>query len=238
MRTKITGIVLSIVRHSDKHNVVSIYTPTHGRITCLAPAGGTRSKLPRLMLLSTIDTEINITPTKEMYQLRCYSFAELRPSLYTDPMKMTLAMFLADFLNHLLRETQPDAGIWKFIQGSLSLLDVAPLSPNFHLVFISAIAPFVGIQPDLENCNTTNWFDLRAGRYTSVAPLHNDFLPPGNSHWPSLLSRLTYYNADCLKLSGEQRYRILEGILHYYAIHIPGIASMKSHHVLREIFAK
>jgi len=226
MRTKITGIVLSIVRHSDKHNVVSIYTPTHGRITCLAPAGGTRSKLPRLMLLSTIDTEINITPTKEMYQLRSYSFAELRPSLYTDPMKMTLAMFLADFLNHLLRETQPDAGIWKFIQGSLSLLDVAPLSPNFHLVFISAIAPFVGIQPDLENCNTSNWFDLRAGRYTLRSPAAQRF--PTSRQFALALAAVAPYLLQCrlpealrrAALPHPRRYPSL--LCHPY----PGIASM------------
>lgn len=236
MRTKIKGIVLNIVKHSDRHNVVNLYTPTHGRITCVAPAGGQRSKLPRLMLLSTIETEINFSSTRELQQLRTYALSDVHPSLYTDPMKMTIAIFLADFLNHLLKEAQPDAGIWKFIQGSLSLLDISRLSPNFHLVFISAIAPFVGIQPDLEGCNSNKWFDMRAGRYTAVAPPHNDFLPPGMSHWPSLLSRLTYYNADCLRLSGEQRYQILESILHYYALHIPGIASMKSHHVMREIF--
>lgn len=39
MKERITGIVLSSIRHSDRYNVTNVYTLEKGRLALLTPAG-------------------------------------------------------------------------------------------------------------------------------------------------------------------------------------------------------
>lgn len=238
MMEKLQGIVLGTVRHSDHHDVVNIYTPTHGRVSLLAAVPkGRRGAAYRAMLmpLGCVEFSCRMNAGKELQ--RPSGMTTLLPwrTIYFSPYKSATAMFLAEFLGRLLRDTQPEPHIYRYIAGSLEVFDSLPgAAPNFHLTFLSAFTHFMGIAPDLSGAGGI--FDMRAGHYTPWHPGHRDILLPPASAVPRTLERLTYYNMHRLRLSRADRRTLLQGLLHYWGLHFPGVASLKSPDVLNALF--
>ena len=110
------------------------------------------------------------------------------------------------------------------------------LFANFHLVFMLRLSRFIGFFPNLEEMAEGDWFDLRNGVFTSIRPLHPDFLRPDEAAKIGTLMRMNYDNMRFFRMSSAERNECVDTILTYYRLHIPGFPEMKSLPVLRELF--
>lgn len=240
-REKIQGIVIDIVKHNDKHNVVTLFTRTRGRMAFLSAAGGgktTRMRNARLMPLSVVETDINIHQNRELHILGTIAPLELWRDLYFNPIKSSLVLFISEFLNKYLRDSSPDDTAWDFIVSSLRTLDLLTSGlANFHIWFLIHFLPIAGIYPDLEHYEKGDAFDMRAGIPVADDHLHRDILSPEETAIMIKLSRMTLGNMHKFKFSGAERTKLIDRLLHYYAIHFPGLSSIKSLDVLSEVFS-
>ena len=240
MTEKITAFVLDVTRHNDRHNVVTLYSRTRGRISFLSPCGSGKSgklRQARLLPLAVIDADINFRQTSELQKLGAFSLHHVWSDIYFHPVKRLVALFLSEFLNRLLRASMPDEALWDYIFNSLSLLDRMEKGvPDFHIAFLSSLLPFAGIQPDPSDFRPGCVFDMQAGVFTSRVPPHRDFAEGRAAFMASLLCRINFANDRALRLNGELRLRLLEGLLRYYAIHYPGTSNLKSLDVMHELF--
>ncbi len=244
MRQKIDALVLGLVRHSERTDVATLYTRQLGRLSVAVPvAKGPRRRgaNPPLMPLSVIEGEVSDRPGSELARLWRFSLLEPFVAMRADPLKSAVAMFVGEFLGRLLREQAPDPALWQAVYAALRRLD-AETDPrrtaNFHIVLLWQMLAPAGIIPDLTSRRSgeEQWLDMRSGLYTSIRPPHGDVLPPRHADLPPLLARLTLANSHALCLSGEDRYLVCEALLHYYAVHLPGLGTVRSHHILRELF--
>ncbi len=236
---KIEGIVIGIVRHNERSNIVTLYTRQQGRVVCVTPVRKTVSRLPGLMLLSVVEADIRWRPAAELQQLHTYGVKRTWPRIYFSPVKTTLVLFLSEFLGKVLRESASDEGLWRFINDSLEILEMADRNSaaNFHVVFLALMADFLGISPDVTDYSAGKWFDMRSVQFTTLKPAHSDVLPPDQARMVSVLTRLTYANSRGLRLTGADRTALVNAMLHYYGLHLPGADAMKSIDVLSECFA-
>lgn len=240
---RITGIVIDTVKHSDKYNVVTLYTREYGRMTFLSSAGtGKTGKLrkARLMPLSVISSEVKLVANREIQFLGAVSPVVLWRDLYFNPFKSSLIIFLSEFLNKFLRQTVSDPGLWDYIYMSLQSLDATKRSvSNRHISFLIGLLPHAGIEPKLDVASDENreWFDMREGILTARYPGHGDIIGPPESGSIKGLMRITTYNCHAYRFSGLQRRKLLKEILHYYDVHYPGLSQLKSLGVLSEIFS-
>lgn len=241
MTEKITGIVLDITRHSDRLSIVTLYTRSRGRLSFLSPMGSgkaARLRQARLQPLTVIDADINFKPVAELQRLGAFSLYEVWGEIYFDPVKRLIALFLAEFLNRLLRATMPDEMMWDYICDSLRLLDrMRKGVADFHITFLSSLLPFAGIQPDGSAYREGRVFDMQAGVFTDRLPAHSDYLKGEEARFAAVLSRINFSNVRALRLNGKLRSEILEKILRYYAIHFPGTSNLRSLDVIKEIFS-
>lgn len=244
MRQKVQAIVLGIVRHNERTDVATLYTQQAGRLSVAVPAAKgsrRRSGNPPLMPLSVIEGEVGRRPGSELASLWCFSLTEPFASMRADPYKSAVAMFTGEFLDRLLREHAPDPTIWHAVMGAMKRLD-AETDPrrvaNFHIVMLWQMLAPAGIIPDLTSRRPREeqWLDMRTGLYTSIRPSHGDIVVPAYADLPLLLARLNFGNSHALRLNGEQRYLLCEALLHYYAVHLPGLGRVRSHHILRTLF--
>lgn len=241
MLRKFRGIVLSTVRHTDKVSVVSLFTDEIGPLTVAvnapAPTHRGRMRAAALMPLSTIETHINFNPAKRMQTMR--SFTAIAPNRHIcgDPIKSSIALFTAEFLSRLLRESPPDRELWQFITRAIELLDGARKPANFAIALLCRMTTFAGIQPDTSDFTPSAIFDMREGRYVDFHPPHSDTITGEEGAMPVFLEKLTMANFERLRMSANTRRRILDGLLRYYALHYPGIDSMRSPEVLRLLFS-
>lgn len=237
---KIRGIVVSTVKHNDRHNVVTLYTRERGRMAFISSVGKSskgRGRNARLLPLSVIDTEVNIKGNEDLYLLGAVAPAEIWHDLYFNPVKSAIALFLSEFLNRYLREMTQDTATWNFIINSLRALDssVKGLS-NFHIWFLIRFLEIAGISPDLSELEDGDWFDMRAGMVVAEAPPHQDSLTPADTSRLAILCRISLKNLHKFRFSGNERRVILDRLLQYYAVHFPGLSSLKSLDILSEVF--
>lgn len=237
---KILGIVTDVVRHSDRHNVVTLYTRHQGRVSLLSSAGNGKTARLRnasLMPLSVISADINFHPTRELQFLGKFSREALWKDLYFNPVKSAIGMFLSEFLNTYLRQSAPDPNLWDFIVRSVARLDGMDRGlANFHLAFLIEFLGPAGIRPDLSEWRDDAWFDMRGGVMTLLPPGHRDSMSPAESAVLPLLSRMNLRTAPLFRFSAAQRRRLLQGLLHYYSLHFPGLSNLRSPSVLAEVF--
>lgn len=244
MIEKLQGIVLGAVKHTDATSIVSVYTPERGRVPLLMGAARQRTARQRgalAMPLAQVEFSCRVNATRELQRPSGMTLTHAYRTLYFNPVKNAVGLFLAEFLGKLLREAPGEKLLFRYITDSLRVLDEMPgAAANFHLVFLSQLTTFMGIRPD-----TGLWsvephsglvFDMRAGRYTRMLPGHPDILAGPEAAVPHLLDRLTYANMGRLALTRVQRSAILAGQIRYWAVHYPVLASLRSPAVLCDLF--
>lgn len=201
-----------------------------------AGAGRGASRLRALLMpLSVIECEADIRPGRDIHTMSNVRAIDALHGLRSDPVKGSVAMFLAEVLAGVLREGPADRGVWHFIAGSIRTLD--RMDPrrvaNFHLCFLYGLGQCLGVAPDATDYAPGRVFDMRDGCFRSSAPLHADFLSPMESRAVWAVSRLTYANMHGWRMSRQQRQAVLDIILDYYAMHYAPMSGLKSLDVLR-----
>lgn len=238
---KVVGIVTDVTKHSDKHNVVTLFTREKGRVSLLSAAGGGKTARVRnasLMPLSVIETDINFNATRELQFLGKFSRTVLWKDLYFNPIKTTVSLFLYEFINTYIRQAPPEPLLWDFMVSAIGRLDTSDNGlANFHLAFLIDFLNYAGIRPDLSEWQEDAWFDMQGGAMTIFPPAHRNYIPPGRVGVLKLLDRMNMRTYPLFRFSAAQRRELLHGLLHYYSLHFPGMANLKSPAVLSEVFS-
>ncbi len=240
MDDKIHGIVLGIVKHSDRANVITLYTREQGRLAVVAPVGtgrAARMRAARLQLLSVVDAEVRRKNGRELMMLGQTSPGRIWRSIYFEPAKCGLVFFIAEFLNRFLREAPADPLMWDFIYRELERLDGEKNHVgNFHLQFLLGIMEIGGILPDPAGWEPGDWFDFRSGEFCGIGAYRIYGLPPEEASLCARLLKLGRQGIGRLRLGKKGRKEILDKMLEYISVHYPGSGSIGSLEVLRELF--
>lgn len=171
MKENLKSIVLGTIRHSDRHNVASVFTLERGRMAFLTPVGATkkgRASASRLMPLAIVEIQANISANRDLHIPSAVNPVRMWRNLYYDPHKAGVVMFLSEFLQRLLREAAPEPTLWRFIADSLTILDEtadAAAIANFHITFLISLMPLMGISPDISNFTEGMEFDMKGARW-------------------------------------------------------------------------
>lgn len=246
MKESIKGIVLGTIKHSDRHNVTNIFTRERGRMAFLTPVGASprgRRSASRLMPLSIVELQANISATRDLNIPSAICPIALWRTIYFNPFKSSVALFLSEFLTKLLREAPAEPSLWDYIYNTLQLYDSYSDSTsiaNFHITFLINLMPMMGIQPDLDNYTEGMEFDMKAGTMVFPFSLQSNKgirIDATKSSYLPTISRINFANAAKFHFNGNQRAELLDLILKYYGCHFPGCDNLKSLDIMREIFS-
>lgn len=240
MEVRTKAIVLKSVKYGDGSLVVDMLTRERGRVSFIVRIPKTpKGKLKKQFFqpMSVLSLVFDYRQRSSLQRIR--DIAVLRPfaSIPFEPFKISLAIFLAEFLAYATRDEQQNAPLFEFVENSLLWLDNASSGyTNFHIVFMTRLSQFVGFWPSLDGYGRDCLFDLREGCFTSVAPLYSDVLSPSEAHFVPILMRMNYRSMRLLRLNREQRNHITDMILYYYRLHVPEMPELRCLDVLKELF--
>lgn len=234
-------VALRMVRHNERHNILTAYSRELGRVAFAVPAGAGREAQRRralLMPLSIVECVADIRPGREVHLMFDPRSELPLTGLRLNPVRSTVAMFISEVLGIVLREGPPDAALYGYVCRSVAELDALPLRnvANYHLYFLYGLGRFLGIEPDVSDYRDNMVFDMADGRFRLSAPLHGQFLDPVRSRAVVALSRMTPANLHMFRLSRRERNELLDGILRYYSLHYAALSGLRSLDVLRELF--
>jgi len=241
MVIKTEAIVLRTFKYGENKHIVDMFTRTDGRlsfIVTIPKSGKGKIKKQIFQPLSLLNITADLRSNVSLQKLVDATINVPFTSLPFDPYKLSISLFIAEFLCYALRREQRNEPLYYYIEDSLIWLDSCGNEgfANFHLVFLMRLSRFLGFYPNLDNYDNGDCFDLRTGCFCVHPPLHNDVLAPVEAGRISLMMRMSYQTMHLFRMSRTERNRLLDVAVRYYTIHIPDFPCLKSLEVLRDLF--
>lgn len=241
MSEKVHAIVLNVRKYNDRNNIVTLYTRERGRLSFISPSGSgkaSNARRARLQPLAVIETEFHFKSTAELQRLGHVACSEIWTDIYFHPSKRAISLFLSEFLYRLLNATMPDPQLFDFLVNSFRLLDNMESGVNdFYIPFLTGMLAFSGIQPDTSGYRDDYVFDFAGGEFVPEFEAKGPVIAGEEAKAIPVIAKVNFSNIKRLRLTGAGRRQILYGILNYFSYHFPGLSSLKSPEVLRELFS-
>ncbi|MFA6873359.1 MAG: DNA repair protein RecO [Bacteroidaceae bacterium] len=241
MLQKTRGVVLHTLKYNDNSIIAIVYTEIAGRVSFLVSVPRSRKALIKSVLfqpLSLVELEADFRARTELYKVKdakpLYPFV----SIPYDSYKLSISLFLSEFLYRSLREETENEALFAYLLNSIIWLDTCCKSyANFHLVFLMRLSRFLGFYPNLKDYHVGDYFDLQNACFTSSCPqLHPYFIFPEEASRIMELMRMNYETMHLFTMTRADRMRCLVIMNEYYRLHLPDFPVLKSLEVLKELF--
>ncbi len=241
MLEKTRGIILHQIKYNDSGIVAQLYTRKFGRQSFMIRGIRNRKAGKHNILFQPmfiLDLEMNHKSTREMQTLKEFSVSFTPYNIHSDIRKSCVAIFLGEILTSVLKEESPHEELFDFIEESIIYFDKSSEGyANFHIAFLSGLSSYLGFEPGLRTDESDTFFDLVNGIFVPVPPNHRNFASAEISEILATFFSSSYDAAGEIALNGILRNEVLETIVKYYSLHLPGLKKVKSLEVLKEVFS-
>lgn len=234
------GVVIGTLKYGEKGMVVQMLTSTLGRQSYMVQGLGSRrgsgSRQALFQPMFALEFEGLESPKMDMHRFGDVHAGIVLQSIPFDVKKSSIALFMAEVLYRLVKESEANSMLFDFVWGSVEALDTATEGvANFHLWFLSNLCRFLGFSPGNEYMPDA-WFDIAEGQYTTVEPPREHAMSQQNALiLRDMLECDVRYLAE-VGLNRHQRVEFLQSLLAYYAYHLDTIHTVQSIRILQEVF--
>lgn len=240
MLTTTKAIVIHTTKYGETKLFVDLFTKEYGRLSMVTSThqkGRNKGKNNLFQQFNIIEVEMDMRPNVNIQKIKEARIAYPAVSIPFNPYKISISLFLSEFLYYALRNEQKDTILYEYIENSIIWLDTLERDfSNFHLIFMVRLTKFIGIWPNTEDFQYGDFFDLRNGYYTSIIPSHSDYLKKDEASFLNILFRVNFNTMRLLKLNRIERNRCANVIMNYYRLHIPNFPELKSFSIMQELF--
>ena len=239
MIVKARAILLHHLRYSDNSLIAHFYTREYGRLSVMVKGISSRkgsTKYPYFQPLHIFNIELYHYENREIHNLKELNLSYIPRNIPGDIRRSSIALFMGELLNNIIREEDANHALYGFIESSvISLDEMSEGISNFHLWFLVTLTAYAGIGPS-SSPKAGFYFDMISGQFTPDPPTHPDYLEPALADLLNRLLKITVDELADLHLTGEERTELLNRVIRYYQLHLPGIRQIRSLQVLKEIF--
>ncbi len=241
MLEKTRGIILHQIKYTDSGIVSHIYTRKFGRQSFLIK--GMRSKKTGkhnilFQPLFILDLVLYYKSAHEMQNLKEFSVSFTPYDIYSNIKKSSVAIFLGEVLTSVLKEESPHEELFDYIEKSIIYFDNCKDGyANFHIAFLAGLSSYLGFEPGPGTDSDNAYFDMQNGIFVSVPPVHGNY---ANEEISGILADFfssSYDSISNISLTGKLRNDVLETLVRFYSLHLPGLKKIKSLEVLKTVFS-
>lgn len=228
MLQKTRGIALSYLRYRESSIIARVYTEEFGLQSYLVNGvRSAKSKNNRIALfqpLTLLDMVVYYKADRDLHRLSEVKTNVPFQSLPFEVAKSTIALFVTEMLNKVLKEEAGSPVLFRFLVDAVLFLEEAKSNyENFHLTFLLKLSFFLGFGPE-----SAREFEgqLRENSYP--------FLPDDEQE-TALNTMLRRPFGTPISISRASRNDVLDALVAYYQIHVDTLGEVKSLPVLREV---
>jgi len=230
------GIILHNVKYADTKLISKVYTRDFGLISLnihFSSSAKAKIKPALIQPLSQLELVFSLKENKEIHQLSEAKPVYIYNDLSSHFIKMCIAQFINEVLNKCLKEQSKNEELYDFVTHIFQWLDVNTEGfYDLHIYVLFELTKYLGFYPSNNISPLNKFFDTREGKYQSYSqsfPLSFDL------EQSRLFAQLFTYNLSSKKLyTKTERLNILDCLMAYYKMHIPGLHEFKSFAVLQE----
>ena len=240
MLVKTAAIVLRNTIFGDQKIIVDLFTDTLGCVSIVTRfSSSSKGKIKKQLFvpLSLIEVEIDYKENSSLQKLKNATISVPYTSIPFDSYKLSISFFISEVTFFALRGENANSKLFDFVFKSLLWLDQTEDScPNFHIVYMMGLVSFLGFMPNLSHYNVGDCFDLRNACFECHPEGHSDFLDPDQAARIVSLARMNYSTMHLFKMSHNDRNVIVDVLINFYRLHIPGFPQPKSLDILKQLF--
>lgn len=234
------GVVLHTLKYGDSAMVVYLLTDTGGRRSYMVQGvrsrSGRGSKLALFQPMFPVEFEGLESPRQQMHRFKEVRAGFLLQQIPFDVRKSTMALFMAEVLYRLVRESEPNDALFHFVWHSVGALDQMEEGvANFHLWFLAQLSRLLGFAPG-NDYTEGSWFDVREGLYVAQQPPHPALLSQEHARTLCELLRTEAGELQSIPLNRSRRTAFLDALLAYLGYHLDAVSAVQSVRILREVF--
>jgi len=239
------GIVLRTVKYGETSLIVTVYTELFGIQAYLV--NGVRSssrkgpgKANLFQPAAILDLVVYHQEMKNLQRIREFRWGYLYSHIFFDVMKNAVALYMVEILQKCLRQPEPNPDLFYFIEDAFIHLDGSEgtVLANYPLFFVLHLAGFLGFRIGDNYADRTPVLDLREGVFVHEHPHHPDYLEGQFGYTTALLLRARKpEELGEITLNQEQRRRLMQAYLAFYAFHVPDFGEMRTVNVLQTILS-
>lgn len=241
MLEKTRGIILHQIKYSDSSIVIQTFTRKFGRQSFIIKGmRSSRTGKHNILFqpLFILDMELYYKGTRDMQTLKEFSVSLTPYDIYSNIRKSVVAIFLGEVLTSVLREESPHEEMFDYIERSIGYFEKSKKGyANFHIGFLAGLSSFLGFEPGPRLEKEDAFFDMLNGVFVPVPPVHGNY---ANEEITNILAEFfsaSYDSMSKISLNGKTRNDVLETLVRYYSLHLPGLKKIKSLDVLKEVFS-
>jgi DNA repair protein RecO (recombination protein O) len=233
------GIVLKYYPYSETSIIVKIFTENFGLQSFIIKGIGSKksgSKLAIFQPLNLVEFAVNHNENKSIHYLKDPCLAYNYQTFSIDLNKRSILFFLAELLFKTIREESPDKPLFEWLFNTLTWFDLSEKNIlNFHLIFMIQLCRFLGFSPKDKHRRENYFFDVLEGEFTDQQPSHPQYIGGNNAKQLFKLYSCSFENSDSVNINTADRRRLIDLLVSFYQLHMPGFGEMKSLEVLKVI---
>jgi DNA repair protein RecO (recombination protein O) len=241
MLDKTRGIILHQIKYTDSGIVSQMYTRKFGRQSFLIKGMRNRKTGKHNILFQPmviLDLELYYKASREMQTLKEFSVFFTPYEIYSNIKKSCVAIFLGEVLTSVLKEESPHEELFDYIEESILYFENCKEGyANFHIAFLAGLSSFLGFEPGLRVGKDSLFFDMLNGIFVPVRPVHGNYANEEISNILAGFFEASYDSISKISLTGNIRNDVLETLVRFYSLHLPGLKKIKSLNVLKEVFS-
>lgn len=214
MKQSDNAIFLHRINYSETSLIATFYTQAHGLQKFMFQGG--KKKSTSLFPLSVCEITFYKRPDSELGKLTEAHPSEMLIELFSNPMKVTLAFFMADVIKQCLHTDQSDPQLFHFLTRSILALDAAEDVSSFSTEFLIGFSEQLGIEPQIQDKNCT-YFHLQDGDFSDFERLGELVATGSGVQFIQTILRGAKSNSE----SKQTKKEAFEIMLNYFKLHIP-----------------
>ncbi len=214
MKESDNAIFLHRINYSETSLITTFYTQTKGIQKFMFQGG--KKKGTSLFPLSLCEITCYKRPDSELGKLTEARPSEMLIELFSNPMKATLAFFMADVIKQCLQTDQADPQLFHFLKRSIHALDTADDLSSFSTEFLIGFSEQLGIAPQIAEKNCL-YFHLQDGDFSDFERL-GELVATGEG----IQFIQHYLRGSATKIyTKPTKKEAFETMLTYFKLHIP-----------------
>jgi len=232
------GIVFHSIKYSETSIIVKIYTELFGIQSYLIKGirnPGSKLKPGIFQPMTLLDLVVYHKVKQSLQSVKEVHLSQPFRTIPFDIRKSSVALFINELAYKAIREEESNPELFDFLWQTCLQLDETEESVAFFPIrFAIRLMQNLGISPQQNHSSRFPLFNMRDGLFQASAPNHPQYLDEEKSK----------QFADILAADPASRIphpasrdQLLEIILVYYQLHLPGFTGVQSHHILHDVLA-
>lgn len=231
------AIAIHHIRYGDNAAVVHLFSREVGYAPFMVRGVHSKkgSKRQLLQPLSLVEVGFRHREDRDMQTATSLRRSAPTSQIQSDIVKTSIALFLGEFLYRTLQAHYQNTALFDYLWQAILELERAQHPANFHLKILIDLAGFYGIAPH-GTATQAPYLDLEHGRYLAHPPAHAYVAGPEETALLSQLSGMNFVECQALNADRQLRNALLDKLIEYFAMRLPGVNALNSRDVLETVF--